>query len=144
MLEYAEFAKSTIANMVAATNNVNNIRNRELLNRFIIDFNRNYIPWIEEIALLEDGKEVTTTSDRKAYPSILESLGYDDSNEEFHTKIIEFIRSTPGVLIGYNPHNCENCDASVESKSGYIAWDVERLFFDLTYQLLIELGLSLS
>jgi hypothetical protein len=144
MYDYLDNAINTIAVIVAAVNGENSVKNRMVINKTIIEFNRNYIPWIDEIGILENGELTTTSRDKKAFPSILDSLGNDDSNSEFHEKIYDFMRDSLGTLIGYKPYSCTNCGAEYKTKSGYAAWDVERLFFDLTYQLLTEIGLSLS
>lgn len=142
--EYLDNASKTIASLIAASQDVNDVKNRNLMNNIIIDFNKNYIPWIDELSIIENDKVVTSTSDKTAYPKILEMLGNDDSNSGIHDKLLDFIRDSNGVIVGYIPPKCPHCGKQYETKSGYLSWDVERLFFDLTYQALLSMDLSLS
>jgi hypothetical protein len=144
MNEYLAAASQTIADLIGAVNGTNNVKNRTLANQIIIQFNRNYIPWISEIQMLENDKVVLSTSDKSTYGPILERLGHDDSNADLHEALSKFMRDSQAVIIGYTPQPCSACGKTIGVGSGYVALDVEKLFFDLTYQALYEIGLSLN
>lgn len=142
--EYLVNAKRCIADVIAASNGVSDIKNKELLNQTIISFSRGYIPWLTRLALTVDGELAISTSDRKTFPSILESLGYDDANANTYDEIYKFMRDSNACAIGYTPPTCDSCGNAHKTESGYVAWDAEKLFFDLIYLKLISQGLDMT
>ncbi len=142
--EYLVNAKKCIADIIAAVNGENDIQNKKLLNQSIISFSRGYIPWLTKLSLFENDKVVISTSDKKAFPTILENLGYDDSNSESYEDFYKFMRDSNATAIGFTPPVCSECGKSHVTESGYVAWDAEKLFFDLIYLKLISQGLDMT
>ncbi len=142
--EYLVNAKKCIADIIAAANGENDIQNKKLLNQSIINFSRGYIPWLTKLSLFENDKVTISTSDKKAFPTILENLGYDDTNSETYEEFYKFMRDSNASAIGFIPPKCGACGKSHETESGFVAWDAEKLFFDLIYLKLISQGLDMT
>jgi hypothetical protein len=145
LLQFVTNCKSIIAAIAAKTIDEPTMKNASVINELLTRYNSNYTPWIWSISNIDsEGKVVFTTQDPNAFPDILNMCGMGEAHKELFDKMEKYIYGTRVNCVGYTPIACEKCNAIPETKSGYVAWDPNRIFFEITYQTLEKEGLLLG
>lgn len=130
--------KKSIGAIVSSLNAKNSMKDKDVFNKTILRFQNNYTPWIKTITLMKDEKVVFTTSDSSIFGKALNLIGYDDESSHVHDTIMDSLSDSAAAVIGTASVQCSKCGNTLGS-NGYVAWDPEQLFFDLTSHTLSEL-----
>lgn len=120
--------------------------NGKVINELLIRTNNNFVPWIESISQLDTNDDGDTTiafrtEDTKEFANILDIDGLGEQHQELNKSITDFMMDSRASVIGYSPTKCPKCGDVQYSDSGYVAWDPERIFFEITYQTLAREGI---
>lgn len=138
--EVIRYNKDLMAEIVGATNDEYTLNNEKITRSIMINYNRNFTPWIKKISYIDDSGNVEFSC--RDVSGIHAALALnDDSADEgviLH-EITAFIRETKLSHVGYAVLSCAKCGkSSTDAINGYKAWDAQGLFTSLTY---LKLGL---
>lgn len=138
-------AKDILAKIESTIIDEPTISNKKVINELLLGYNDNFTPWISSLSQIgEDGKVEFRTTDSKEYANILSICGLGIEHADLTTSIEEFIYKSRVSVIGYIPTACPKCKSEQPNTNGYIAWDPERIFFEIAYRTLDQEGISLT
>lgn len=131
LVDHIVNGKKNIGAIVSSLNSKNSMKDKDVFNKTILRFQNNYTPWIKSITLKKDDATVFTTSDQSVFGKALDLIGYDDESSAAHDSIMDSLSDSSAAVIGSASLICKECGNAL-GKNGYVAWDPEQLFFDLT------------
>lgn len=144
MGEVLTYSKELMSVIVSKTNEDYSLANAKVIRSVMINYNRNFTPWISRVTYLrEDGTPDVTARDTAGIHAVL-SLN-DDSEDEgvILDKIGKFTRTTKLSHIGYAVLKCAKCgESSSDAVNGFKAWDAQSLFTSLTSLKLEQIGMA--
>ncbi len=113
------------------------LENTKVIFELLVNFSKNFVPWIRNIKQLnEDGTVAFTTADKGGFAEIIDTLSLGKEDSTLKDAIEKFIYGSRASVIGYKPSHCKSCDAVQPCKNEYIAWDPEQVFFEVAYRIL--------
>lgn len=142
--EVLNYNKTLMAEVVANANEDHTVNNARIMRSIMINYNRNFTPWISRVSYLdEDGNVEFSARDIEGIHS---ALALNDDSEDEGTiikEVTDFMKKTKLSHVGYAVLKCEKCGkSSTDSISGYKAWDAQSLFMCLTSLKLGQIGMA--
>ena len=123
------------------------LSNRKTINQLTMLINLNFPIWISDIYTKRyKSEEVIHTNSVDQFAGILDIYGLemDGPHQKFLDDMMDYIIGTKASIIGYTAVPCAECGDVQETKSGYIAWDPEQVFFETTYLALAKSGMLIE
>lgn len=141
--DYLNYTKKLMDVIASKVQGPNSIMNNTILTNVIINYNRNFVPWLKRISYMDGDKVSFSSTTVDAFHSVLDDLGRDDEDDIINKEFSKFMRSSKISFIGYHTNKCEKCSQeSEDSVDNFKAFDVEHLFFSLSYRKLEPVGIA--
>jgi len=142
MYDYFEYAEDIMSRISARTMGEKSIANKVVMSNLIVQYYKAYVPWLKRVSQLNADGSVAFSSDGiEAFNAIMDNLGTVDADTEVIDKISNFIHETKTSYITYATSTCPECKAEAsDAVDGLRIWDVQYLFFYLTYRTLGSIG----
>jgi len=142
--EVLSYQKSLMAEIVVNGNEDHSASSVQTTRRIMLNYNRNFTPWISRVSYLDDeGSVEFSCRDVKGVHAAL-ALNDDSEDEGIIMKeVTNYIKRTKLSHVGYAVIACEKCGkSSTDHINGYKAWDAQALFTSLTYLKLGQIGMA--
>ncbi len=144
MGEVLEFGSGMMARIAARIHDDMSVKNDTVSAQILIHYKQSFIPWIEKIAHLDAaGEEEFVTDEKKAMEVTLAIDPSNPSDETVMQEMKEYMKRTRISHICYAAAPCGQCGREhPETVDGMRGFDVQHLFFTLTYHVLDVIGIE--